>query len=94
MELLVYFREKGGIEGCLCGSGRSLRKLGEVIKPIGETESNLEVTVTGWTRVSESQKTWHINKGQVEREGIEMKPICEVKLVKYVLSLECDSEEL
>ena len=28
MELLVYFREKGGIEGCLCGLDRSLRKLG------------------------------------------------------------------
>ena len=28
MELLVYFREKGGIEGYLCGLGRSLRKLG------------------------------------------------------------------
>lgn len=51
-------------------------KFGEVIKPIGETESNLEATVTGWTRVSESQKTWNINvQGQVEREGIEMKPI-------------------
>ena len=36
----------------------------------------------------------HINKGQVEREGIEMKPTCEGKLVKYVLSLECESEEL
>ena len=39
-------------------------------------------------------RKWHINKGQVEREGIEMKPTCEVKLVKYVLSLECESEGL